>query len=111
MYHAHLGPFMASSAKTTHIAEHVAKTTGLNSKQSKVAVKATFEAVAKLLKKNERVTVTGMGTFSKKVKPATKGGKKAINPFTKQPYVTKSKPASTKVRFRAAKGFQAHVGK
>lgn len=102
---------MASSARTTDIAEHVAKETGLSNKQAKQAVTATFEAVAKLLKKNERVTVTGIGAFSKKVKPATKGGKKAINPFTKEPYTTKSKPASTKVRFRAGKGFTQHLGK
>jgi nucleoid DNA-binding protein len=104
------GP-MASSARTTDIAEHVAKKTGLSNKQAKQAVTATFEGVAMLLKKNERVTVTGIGAFSKKVKPATKGGKKAINPFTKEPYTTKSKPASTKVRFRAGKGFTQHLGK
>jgi DNA-binding protein HU-beta len=102
---------MASSARTTDIVEHVAKETGLSNKQAKQAVNATFTAVAKLLKKNERVTVTGIGAFSKKVKPADKGGKKAINPFTKEPYVTKPKPASTKVRFRAGKGFSQHLGK
>ncbi|HUR25785.1 MAG TPA: HU family DNA-binding protein [Candidatus Thermoplasmatota archaeon] len=102
---------MASSARTTDIVEHVAKETGLSTKQAKQAVNATFTAVAKLLKKNERVTVTGIGAFSKKVKPADKGGKKAINPFTKEPYTTKPKPASTKVRFRAGKGFSQHLGK
>ena len=102
---------MASSARTSDIAEHVSKSTGLSTKQSREAVKATFEAVAKLLKKNERVTVTGIGAFSKKVRPAEKGGKKAINPFTKEPYVTKARPASTKVKFRAGKGFTQHLGK
>lgn len=96
---------MAPSARTTDIAEHVANETGLSKKQARDAVNATFTAIGKLLKKNDRVTVTGIGAFSKKVKPATKGGKKAINPFTKEPYVTKSKPASTKVRFRAGKAF------
>jgi DNA-binding protein HU-beta len=100
-----------SSARTTDIAEHVAKETGLSNKQARAAVTATFEGVAKLLKKNERVTVTGTGAFSKKVKPAEKGGKKAVNPFTKEPYVTKAKPASTKVKFRAGKGFTQHLGK
>lgn len=102
---------MAPNARTTDIAEHVAKTAGISNKQARTAVNATFEAVAKLLKKGDRVTVTGFGAFSKKVKPATKGGKKAINPFTKEPYVTKSKPASTKVKFRAGKGFTQHLGK
>jgi len=96
---------MAPTARTTDIAAHVANETGLSKRDAKDAVNATFAAVAKLLKKNERVVVTGVGAFSKKVKPAEKGGKKAINPFTKEPYTTKAKPASTKVKFRAGKGF------
>lgn len=96
---------MASSAKTTQVAELVAKETGLSMKDSKAAVKATFGAVGKLLKKNDRVTITGTGAFSKKVKPASKGGQKAVNPFTKEPYVTKAKPAKTTIKFRAGKGF------
>jgi DNA-binding protein HU-beta len=96
---------MASSARTTDIAEHVANETGLSKKQARDAVNATFSAIGKLLKKNERVVVTGIGAFSKKVKPAEKGGKKAINPFTKEPYTTKPKPASTKIKFRAGKSF------
>lgn len=98
------------TAKTTDIAEHVAKKTGLSTKQSRDAIKATFEGVATLLKKNERVTVTGVGTFSKTVKAAQKGGKKAINPFTGEEYTTKSKPASTKVKFRPGKGFKDNLG-
>lgn len=100
----------AKSAKTTDIAEHVAKKTGLTPKQSREAIKATFEGVATLLKKNDRVTVTGVGTFSKTVKPAQKGGKKAKNPFTGEEYTTKPKPASTKVKFRAGKGFKTSLG-
>lgn len=100
-----------SSARTTDIVEHVVKETGLAKKDAKQAVNATFTAVARLLKKNERVTVTGIGTFSKKVKPADKGGKKATNPFTGESYITKPKPASTKVKFRAGKGFTQHLGK
>jgi DNA-binding protein HU-beta len=100
-----------SSARTTDIAAHVAKQTGLSAKQAKAAIAATFEGVAMLLKKNERVAVTGIGVFSKKVKPAQKGGKKAKNPFTGEEYTTKPKPASTKVKFRAGKGFTQHLGK
>ncbi|HEX2021254.1 MAG TPA: HU family DNA-binding protein [Candidatus Thermoplasmatota archaeon] len=101
---------MAKTAKTTDIAEHVAKKTGLTPKQARESIKATFEGIATLLKKNDRVTVTGVGTFAKTTKPAQKGGKKAINPFTKEPYVTKAKPAQTKVKFRPGKGFKAGVG-
>ena len=102
---------MASkTAKTTDIAEHVAKKTGLTPKQARDAIKTTFEGVATLLKKNDRVTVTGVGTFSKTVKPAQKGGKKAKNPFTGEEYITKDKPASTKVKFRPGKGFKTGLG-
>lgn len=102
---------MASkTAKTTDIAEHVAKKTGLTPKQAREAIKTTFEGVASLLKKNDRVTVTGVGTFSKTVKPAQKGGKKAKNPFTGEEYITKDKPASTKVKFRPGKGFKTGLG-
>ncbi|HEX2066050.1 MAG TPA: HU family DNA-binding protein, partial [Candidatus Thermoplasmatota archaeon] len=48
--------------------------------------------------------------FSKTVRPADKGGKKATNPFTGEPYTTKPRPASTKVKFRAGKGFHSHLG-
>lgn len=101
---------MAKTAKTTDIAEHVAKKTGLSSKQAREAIKATFDGVAVLLKKNDRVSVTGVGVFSKKTTPAQKGGKKAINPFTKEEYTTKAKPASTKVKFRPGKGFKTSLG-
>jgi nucleoid DNA-binding protein len=100
----------AKTAKTTDIADHVAKKTGLSAKQSREAIKATFDGVANLLKKNDRVSVTGVGTFSKTVKPAQKGGKKAKNPFTGEEYTTKPKPASTKVKFRPGKGFKAGFG-
>lgn len=99
-----------TTAKTTDIVQHVASATGLSNKESRAAVLATFEAVAKLLRKADRVTVTGIGAFSKTVRPAQKGGKKATNPFTGEEYTTKPKPASTKVKFRAGKGFTSHLG-
>lgn len=99
-----------SSARTKDIAEHVAEETGLSARDARAAVTATFEAVAKLLKRNDRVVVTGVGAFSKTVRAAQKGGKKATNPFTGEEYTTKAKPASTKVKFRAGKGFTQHLG-
>jgi DNA-binding protein HU-beta len=100
-----------SSAKTTHIAEYVAQQTGMSIKDARTAVNATFEGIAKSLKKGDRVTMTGIGAFSKTVRPASKGGQKATNPFTGAAYVTKPKPASTKVKFRAGKGFTQHLGR
>ena len=100
----------AKTAKTTDVADYVAKKTGLSTKQSRDAIKNTFEGVATLLKKNDRVNITGLGVFSKTVKPAQKGGKKAKNPFTGEEYITKDKPASTKVKFRPGKTFKSGFG-
>lgn len=99
---------MAGTAKLTDVAEYVAKQTGLSAKASRQAVQASFEAVGKLLKRNDKVSITGVGVFSKTTKPAQKGGKQAKNPFTGEMYTTKPKPASTKVKFRPGKGFKGH---
>jgi nucleoid DNA-binding protein len=96
------------SAGNKDLVEHVQKKTGWTATESRQAVKHTFEGVAKLLKANDRVTITNVGSFSKAVKPAQKGGKKAVNPFTGATYTTKAKPKSTKVKFRAGKGFKGN---
>ena len=100
----------AKTARTTEVAEYVAKETGMSSRQARDAIRATFEGVAALLKKNDRVTLTGVGVFSKTVRAAQKGGKKATNPFTGEEYTTKAKPASVKVKFRPGKGFKSGAG-
>jgi nucleoid DNA-binding protein len=101
---------MAKIAKITDVAAYVAKKTGLSARQSRDAIKTAFEGVATLLKKNDRVTITGVGVFAKTIKPAQRGGQTAKNPFTGEAYVTKPKPASTKVKFRAGKGFKQSLG-
>lgn len=98
-----------SAAKTSDVVQYVSKETGWSVSESRQAVKTVFEGVAKQLKKSDRVSITGVGSFSKQVKPAEKGGKKATNPFTGEAYVTKAKPASKKIKFRAAKGFNEHL--
>lgn len=45
------------------------------------AVEAVIEAIAKGLQQNDKVTISGFGTFTKKRRPARTG----INPITKQP--------------------------
>lgn len=94
------------TAGNKDLVAHVQKKTGWTTKESREAVKHTFDGVAKLLKSNDRVSITNVGSFSKTIKPAQKGGKKAINPFTKEPYTTKPKPKTTKVKFRPGKGFK-----
>ncbi|MES2153750.1 MAG: HU family DNA-binding protein [bacterium] len=98
------------TAKTGDIAQQVANETGMTLKQARAGIAATFAAIAKALKSNDRVSITGIGVFSKTVRPAQKGGAKAKNPFTGAMYTTKPKPASTKVKFRAGKGFKAGLG-
>ncbi len=95
----------AKVAKKTDLLEAMMKETGWEKKDCKEAVDAFFAASQKLLKKNDRLTLTGVGSFQKKVTPAQKGGKKAKNPFTGETYITKDKPKSTKVAFRPSKGW------
>ena len=101
---------MAKTANMKDLVDHVAKKTGMSGKDTRAAIKTTFDGVALLLKKNDRVSISGVGTFAKTVKPAQKGGQKAKNPFTGEEYTTKPKPASTKVKFRAGKGFKGNLG-
>jgi DNA-binding protein HU-beta len=101
---------MAKSANMKDLVDYVAKKTGMTPKQTREGIKTTFDGVAQLLKKNDRLSISGVGTFSKSTKPAQKGGQKAKNPFTGEEYITKPKPASTKVKFRPGKGFKTNVG-
>jgi len=96
----------SKTASNKDLVDHVAKETGWSVSESRAAVKTTFDGVAKLLKKHDRVSITGMGSFGKTIKAAQKGGKKATNPFTGESYVTKPKPKTTKVKFRPGKGFK-----
>ncbi|MGQ0534722.1 MAG: HU family DNA-binding protein [Methanobacteriota archaeon] len=93
------------------LADHVAKKTKLKKSQAREAIKAMFDGVGNGLKRAGRVSITGIGSFVKTVKPAQKGGKEATNPFTREKYITKAKPASAKVKFRPSKGFKGMIGK
>jgi DNA-binding protein HU-beta len=102
---------MAKAVGTRELAEWVGRKSGLSTKQARAAIKLTFEGIALNLKRADKVNITGIGSFSKKVKPAQRGGKEATNPFTGEKYITKSKPASTKVKFRPGSGFKSIIGK
>lgn len=93
------------------LTDYVAKKSKLPPKQARSAIKLTFEAIAQNLKRAEKVNVTGVGSFSKKVKPAQKGGQQATNPFTGESYITKPKPAQVRVKFRPGRGFKTILGK
>jgi hypothetical protein len=68
------------------------------------AVVATFEKLIKscLVKKSiGEFNFQGLFKLILKDAPAKKGGKKAVNRFTGEEYITKDKPATFKIRARA----------
>jgi len=98
------------TASNKDLVDWMQKKTGWSASECREAVSATFEGIGTLLKKNDRVSVRNVGSFSKTVKPAQKGGKKAVNPFTGETYTTKPKPKQVKAKFRPGKSFKTHYG-
>ena len=74
----------------------VAKKAGLTAKASKDAVSAIFNSVSDALKRNEKVVVTGFGTFMVRKRATRKGrnpqtGAEIQIPATKTPGFTAGK--------------------
>ena len=59
--------------KKVELVEAVAKSAGLTKTSAAKAVDATFEAIAKALKKGEKVPVVGFGTFGVSKRAAREG--------------------------------------
>jgi nucleoid DNA-binding protein len=82
----------------------------------KADVVRVFEAMHALVHKNlgpkgpGEITLPGLVKLSVTRTKAVKGGKTAINPFTKEEYKTKDKPAKTKLKARGAKSFLESLG-
>lgn len=95
----------------TMIVEEMAETAGISLKEAKDAL-ATFEDILKC-----HLCGGGAGMFilpgmfkaQVRTKPAVKGGKKAINPFTKEEYITKDKPAVKVLKLLPLKGLKDAV--
>lgn len=95
----------------TMIVEEMAETADISLKQAKIAL-ATFEDILKC-----HLCGGGSGLFilpglfkaTVRIKPAVAGGKKAINPFTKEEYITKPKPASKVLKLLPLKGLKDAV--
>lgn len=86
----------------TELVAKVAEKTGLTKKDSEVAVSAVFDSITETLKKGEKLSVVGFGSFEVKTRAARKG----INPKTKQPI----KIAATKSpSFKAGKALKDAV--
>ena len=58
----------------------VAKKTGLSKAEASVGVNAMFDLVSDALGKNEKVTITGFGSFDVGVRQARRG----VNPHNKE---------------------------
>merc|ERR1712093_893406 len=82
----------AGAMTATAVFQKVAETTGLKTKDTKAVVDALMTVAASEVKKSGSFKLAGMLNLKLKNKPATKA-RKGINPFTKEPYVFKAKPA------------------
>ena len=82
----------------------VAEKTDLTKKDSEKAVSAVFEAITETLKKGDKVSLVGFGTFEVKERAAKEG----INPRTKEKMPI---PASKRPAFKAGKALKDAVAK
>jgi nucleoid DNA-binding protein len=81
----------------------VAKRAGLTAKAAKDAVDSTFDVVSEAMERNEKVVVTGFGTFLVRARAARKGrnpqtGAEIKIPATKTPGFTAGKSLKRKIK-------------
>jgi DNA-binding protein HU-beta len=87
------------------IVEHIASSVdGMTKKAAGEALEAAIEAIAKALRKGDRVQLPGLGSFSVSKRAARKGR----NPKTGETITIK---ASKNVRFRAGKELKESLNK
>lgn len=82
--------------------EYIAQKTGESAKDTKVFVDAFWETVVEQLKKGEKVSLTGIGTFCLKKRPSRRG----VNPLTQKRIVI---PAKTVVNFKPSQSLTDRV--
>jgi len=88
----------------TELIGTVANKAGLPKAAAEKAVKATIDAITKALKKGDKVTLVGFGTFEVTKRAARNG----VNPRTRKPIRIK---ASKGLRFRAGKALKETINK
>jgi DNA-binding protein HU-beta len=92
-------------AGKAHIVDAVANSVdGINKKQAGEAFDAVFDSITKYLRKGERVTLPGFGSFSVSKRAARKGR----NPATGKEIQIK---ASKNARFKAGKDLKTAVNR
>lgn len=69
---------MAETLRRSDLAKHVADSTGMKAGEAEKAVTATFHALTEALKRGDKVTLTGFGTFD----VAEQAGREGRNPAT-----------------------------
>lgn len=82
--------------------EALAKKTKLSKKDARNAVDEALKLIVATVKKNDKITLTGFGTFEARKQKATQ----RINPQTGR---RMSVPAKKVPKFRAGKGFKESV--
>lgn len=105
----------AAKVKLTKTAffQHIADATSMK----KGDVQQMYDAMLALVEKQlgpkgpGEVTLPGLAKLSAAHTKADKGGKSAINPFTKEEYKTKPRPARTKLKARGLKPFLESITK
>ncbi|MCC8168388.1 MAG: HU family DNA-binding protein [Clostridiales bacterium] len=88
-------------SKTEFIAA-MSEKSGLSKKDAEVAYKAFTETVIEELKKGEKVSLIGFGTFE----VVERGEREGLNPRTKEKIVI---PAAKAPKFKASKPFKEAV--
>ena len=88
----------------TELISAVALKAELTKKDSEKAVSAVFETITETLKKGDKVSLVGFGTFEVKERAAKEG----INPRTKEKMPI---PASKRPAFKAGKALKDAVSK
>ena len=86
------------------LAEAVANEVDLSKKDAAAAVDAVLSSITKTLKKGQKVSLVGFGTFEVRKRKARTG----INPKTKEPIKI---PASKAPAFKAGKAFKEAINK
>jgi len=89
------------------IEQELSDNTGIPVKQVKALLQELQKLVtSEILKKSgHEIKLKGFLKIQTKRKAAVKGGKKKMNPLTKQEYVTKDSPASLKLSIRPLGSF------
>lgn len=88
------------------IINSTAEFTGEDRATVKATLNKAFDIISVALVEGDTVA-TPIGRFSRKDKPAVKGGQEKDNPFKPgETYITKDRPARNDVKFRAGKALK-----